>query len=184
MAGNQMDSNNIFPKALNPPPGNVVLIDDALIRQGIDASRNSPRGRIILPIHKSHSDLLHRMLNIVQPRSYIQPHRHLDPPKVESFMVIKGSILFFIFSNSGDIEKCHHLSAGASGIGVDVEPGIFHSFAATVADTVLFEVKQGPYEEICDKDFAGWAPIEGTAEAEEYLTRLYRFGERAQCEGH
>ena len=34
------------------------------------------------------------------------------------------------------------------------------------------------------KDFAPWAPVEGSAAAEAYLTRLYRFGEGGQCEGH
>jgi len=179
-----MNSTLTAPKALNPPSEDVVLIDQALIKKGIEASRTSPRGRIILPIHKSHSDSLHRMLNIVQPMSYIQPHRHFDPPKVDSFLVLRGSILFFIFSSDGGVEKCCDLSADGSRLGVDVEPGIFHSFAATTKDTVLFEVKQGPYQEISDKDFAPWAPVEGTAAAEEYLTRLYRFGEGGQCEGH
>ena len=172
-----MNPKHASPKAIQPPSKNVVLIDNALIKKGIEASRDSPRGRIILPIHKSHSDTLHRMLNIVQPMSYIQPHRHVDPPKVESFVVLKGSVLFFIFNNDGLVEKYFYLAEGDSRIGVDVEPGIFHSFAAIVEDKVLFEVKQGPYQEIYDKDFAPWAPVEGSAEANEYLTRLYRFGE-------
>jgi len=53
---------------------------------------------------------------------------------------------------------------------------IFHSFAATVEDTVLFEVKQGPYQKISDKDFASWAPVEGSAEARDYLKGLYDHG--------
>lgn len=179
-----MNAMDEYPKALTPPSGDVILIDDALIQQGINASRTSPRRRVILPMHKSNSDSLHRMLNIVQPMSYIQPHRHVDPPKVESFVVLKGSILFFIFNNDGSIEKCHHLSADDSTLGVDVEPGVFHSFAATVEDTVLFEVKQGPYQEISDKDFAVWAPEEGVAGVEKYLARLYSYGEGGQCEGH
>jgi cupin fold WbuC family metalloprotein len=179
-----MNTQKPFPKALHPPSGDVILIDDALIRQGIEASRTSPRGRIIYPLHKTNSDLLHRMLNIVQPMSYIQPHRHQEPPKVESFLVLRGSILFFTFTSQGSIENCFHLSADGSNVGVDVEPGVFHTFAATVDDTVLFEVKQGPYQEISDKDFAAWAPVEGTPETGEYLTRLYGFGEGKRNEGH
>jgi len=89
-----MNATKTFPKALNPPDDNVVLIDSKIINDAVEASRISPRKRIILPLHKSSSDNLHRMLNAVQPMSYIQPHRHLDPPKAESFIVLKGSISF------------------------------------------------------------------------------------------
>lgn len=82
----------------------------------------------------------------------------------------------FIFSKDGDIKEYHHLTANASKIGIDVEPGIYHSFAATVEDAVLFEVKQGPYPEMSDKDFAPWAPLEGSAEARDYLKGLYGNG--------
>ena len=37
----------------------------------------------------------------------------------------------------------------------------WHSVAALSADTVLFELKPGPYSPIDDKDFAEWAPAEG-----------------------
>jgi hypothetical protein len=40
-------------------------------------------------------------------------------------------------------------------------------------DTVLFEVKPGPYSEASYKDFAPWAPAEYSAKAEEYLHQLF-----------
>jgi hypothetical protein len=69
------------------------------------------------------------------------------------------------------------LRANSDCFGVDIEPGVFHSFFALEEDTVLFEVKPGPYERIADKDFAAWAPKEGTAEARSYLEGLYRMCE-------
>ena len=60
-------------RALEPPEGPIVLIDTPLIEAASHASRRSPRRRVILPFHASHGDPLQRMLNAMQPGSYIQP---------------------------------------------------------------------------------------------------------------
>jgi len=164
--------NERFPLALDPPQGSVVTIDDSMIQTAIQASRKSPRGRIILPFHLSEQDPLQRMLNGLQPGSYIQPHRHLSPPKSEPIIILRGSLLVFIFDSDGKVDERITLVAGSSRIGVDIRPGEFHTFAALAADTVIFEVKPGPYEALSDKDFASWAPKEGTPEASEYLRDL------------
>ncbi len=169
-----MKHNNDYPRALKPPSENVVIISNNLIQKAIDSSRISPRKRIILPFHKLPSDSLHRMLNALQPFSYVQPHRHLDPPKAESIVVLKGAIIFVEFNSTGEIENFNQLSSESFNIGVDIEPGIFHTFFAVVEDTVLFEVKPGPYEQSSDKDFAPWAPKESSKNAIEYLKNLYK----------
>ena len=168
-----MKIKNDFPRALKPPLEKTVIISNNLIKNAINSSRISPRKRIILPFHKSPSDNLHRMLNAIQPESYIQPHRHLDPPKAESIIVLKGSIIFVEFDNTGEIKNYVQLSSDSFNIGIDIEPGVFHTFFALVEDTVLFEVKPGPYDQGTDKDFASWAPSEGTESAIDYLRNLY-----------
>jgi len=165
---------NSFPRALDPPKDPIVLLDTVIFSQVIEQSRKSPRGRIILPFHKSNDDLLQRMLNVLQPGSYIQPHRHESPPKAESILVLKGSICFVSFKDAGEIDDYFLLSQGSGNIGIDVVPGVFHTFFAMEEDTVLFEVKPGPYVEIDDKDFAAWAPAEGSEEAKDYLKMLSR----------
>jgi len=88
--------------------------------------------------------------------------------------VLKGSIGFVSFKDAGEIDDYFLLSQGSDKIGIDVVPGVFHTFFAMEKDTVLFEVKPGPYVEIDDKDFAAWAPAEGSEEAKEYLEKLSR----------
>jgi cupin fold WbuC family metalloprotein len=156
------------------PAGPVTVIGQAQMAEAIALSRQSPRGRIICPFHPSAGDTLHRMLNVIQPRSYIQPHRHGTPPKAESIVVLQGAIGCVIFNDLGAVEQVHVLGANRTGFGIDIHPGVFHTFFALEADTVLFEAKQGPYEKISDKDFAVWAPKEGAEEAAAYLDQLYR----------
>ena len=169
-------SKESFPKALTPPSGNNTLITTDLINRCVAASRQSPRKRIIFPFHKSPDAQLHRMLNAMQPGTYIQPHRHLFPPKAESVIVLQGAIYVFIFTDDGKIDDVHTIKAGSLNLGIDSEPGVFHTFAAIEEDTVLFEVKPGPYNQADDKDFALWAPAEGTDGAKEYLDFLYERG--------
>ena len=68
----------------------------------------------------------------------------------------------------------HVLGANRPAFGIDIHAGVFHTLIALEADSVVFEVKQGPYEKASDKDFSPWAPKEGTSEAKAYLEQLAR----------
>ncbi|WP_322609015.1 WbuC family cupin fold metalloprotein [Pontiella agarivorans] len=146
-------------------------ISSGLIRQVLDGSRSSARKRMILPLHKGDAALLQRMLNAVQPGTYIRPHRH-TADRAESIIVLQGAIQFLRFDDCGEIVQSLEVRAGSSVFGVDIEGGIWHSFLAVEPDTVLFEVKPGPYDPETDKEFARWAPSEFSAEAEAYLQNL------------
>src|SRR5262249_29444227 len=164
-----------FPRALPAPDGTSVRIDSPLIQQAIEGSRKSPRKRVILPLHQSPSETLHRMLNAVQPGSYIRPHRHLHPPKAEAIVLLRGALRYFEFTTDGTIADSIIVSAAIGNIGLDTRPGVFHTFVATEPDTVVFEAKPGPYEPTTDKDFASWAPAEGSPAVAEYLDHLQHY---------
>ena len=117
------------------------------------------------------------MFNALQPGTYIPPHRHALPPKAESILVLRGSLCFVTFDETGRVDQIADLAAGSDVFGVDVAAGIYHTFFILEADTVVFEVKPGPYSPINDKDFAPWAPREGEAAAAEYLAMLQRLRE-------
>jgi cupin fold WbuC family metalloprotein len=159
-------------RALSAPTGPLCWLSEDLLEGAITASQCSPRRRVIQPFHRSESATLQRMLNAVQPDSYIPPHRHLDPPKAESWIVLRGALAFFTFDDHGAIDECVEIRAGGELFGVDLEPGVYHTFFALEPDTVVYEVKDGPYSPATDKSFPEWAPREGTPEARSYLTML------------
>ncbi len=92
---------------------------------------------------------------------------------IESITVLKGSVGFFVFEPNGDVQSLHRLEAGdpASCL-VDIEPGVWHTFVPLADDTVVLEIKRGPYNAAIDKTFAAWAPGEGSAAALGYLRQL------------
>ncbi|OJH38690.1 WbuC family cupin fold metalloprotein [Cystobacter ferrugineus] len=161
-----------YRRALDAPAGELVVLSRSLVEEVAESSRTSPRRRVILPLHKKEDELLHRMLNVIQPDSYVRPHRHLEPPKAESWVVLRGALAFFTFEEDGRVRDCLSLEAGGERFGVDLAAGIFHGLIALAPDTVLFEVKNGPYAPANDKSFAPWAPAEGSPEAASYLARL------------
>ena len=158
--------------ALDPPAGALTLLGEQGVHAAIEFSRTSPRRRVIAPLHKQASDPLQRMLNAVQPDSYIPPHRHLDPPKAEAWVLLRGSLAFFTFEDDGHVRDCVRVAAGGDPFGVDLVPGIYHTFIALEPDTVIYEVKAGPYAAADAKSFAPWAPSEGDSRAEAYMQQL------------
>lgn len=161
-----------FPLATEPPKSDITLIDNSIVEKAITLSKESPRRRIISPFHKSASDTLHRMLNVIQLGSYIRPHSHEADKKSESIIVLQGGICFITFDEQGNILSHNNLVANTAVFGVDLEPNVIHSFYALEQDTVVFEVKPGPYIKTSDKGFAAWSPEENTPEAQDFLNRL------------
>lgn len=161
-----------FKLALDSPTSKTTYFEQSNIDEAIELSRMSPRKRVIYPIHKSDDNSLHRMFNVIQPGSYIRPHRHKKAEKSEAVVLLKGGICFITFDETGRINSYKNLYAGSDVFGVDIDPDVIHSFYALEKDTVIFEVKNGPYVKELDKDFAEWSPEEFTPEAEVYLNKL------------
>jgi cupin fold WbuC family metalloprotein len=148
----------------------LQLLDSALIASLIERARQSPRLRTNHNFHTSMEDNPHRFLNVMVHGTYIAPHRHRNPPKSETFIVLEGQLAFFIFDDAGQVISTQIL--GRNTIGVDIQPGIWHSLAVLTLHAVCFEVKPGPYLATNDKEFASWAPKEGDPTAASYLEKL------------
>ena len=148
----------------------VQIIEPALIASLIERARQSPRLRTNHNFHSSMEDNPHRFLNVMVRGTYIAPHRHLDPPKSETFIVLEGELAFFTFDEAGNVTGVHVL--GRHTFGIDIQPGVFHTLAVLSDYAVCFEVKPGPYLVTNDKDFASWAPREGDLKVDAYLDGL------------
>lgn len=148
----------------------IRFLDSELFRELIERAGRSPRLRTNHNFHLSMEDNPHRFLNVMLRGTYITPHRHIDPPKSESFLALEGELAFFTFDDGGRIATTRIL--GRDTIGVDIQPGVWHTLAVLSPHAVCFEVKPGPYSPANDKDFAPWAPREGDFGASEYLAWL------------
>jgi cupin fold WbuC family metalloprotein len=150
------------------------VIDQVLIEQKIEDAKKNSRKREIHNLHSSDQEGLHRMLNSIQPGSYLRPHRHLDPPKDEAFVLLKGSAGFVIFDEEQGLKKKEFilLDLRRGTYGIDIRAGVWHALFSLEPDTVLYEVKPGPYTPLTDKDFAPWSPRDNTPDAARFLAEL------------
>ena len=112
------------------------------------------------------------MLNAIEPRSYIRPHKHENPDKREAFFALKGRIVILEFSPDGKISSHEILDPMEGNYGVEVAPGTWHSMIALREGSVAYEIKDGPYDPSNDKVFANWAPEEGSAEAQQFMNEI------------
>ena len=69
-------------------------------------------------------------------------------------------------------EIAKSIETAESALGVDLRAGVWHTFVILKPDTVVYEVKSGPFAPTSDKDFAPWAPRPDAPDAEKYLSDL------------
>ncbi len=152
----------------------TLAIDQDLIQSKSREAAANPRKREVLILHRGNDDPLQRMLNALQPGSYIRPHRHRLPPTAEPLVLLSGAAAFIVFDDHGspDWEHCVLLHRTQGALAMDHRENIWHTFFALQPDTVLFEVKSGPFDPGTPKEFAAWAPEESSPEASGYLESL------------
>jgi cupin fold WbuC family metalloprotein len=150
----------------------LKLIESSLLDETSEKAKVSERLRMNYNYHEL-PDNLQRMLNAIEPDSYIRPHRHSEPPKVELFLILRGRAAVFLFDDDGNILDSAELTSNGKTPGVEIAPGQFHTIVSLESGTIIFEAKDGPYIATTDKDFASFAPPpEKTKATEEYLSGL------------
>lgn len=150
----------------------MKIIDQEMLDRLSCAAAESDRRRRNLNVHEDYADPCQRLFNAVQPGSYIRPHRHVDPPKSECFVAVRGRMALVLFSSEGAVAQVVRFGAGCEAQAIDLPAGVWHSLVALEPGSIFFEVKPGPYLPLTDKDMAPWAPAEGSAAAAGYLVEL------------
>jgi len=152
----------------------MIRIDTPLLDSVSSQAKSLPRRRKNYNFHKEYTDNLQRLLNAMEPLSYIQPHKHEDPDKREVFFALRGRILVIEFDENGKIIDHIILDPLKGVFGAEIPEKIFHTIISLESGTVAYEVKDGPYDPFNDKNYASWAPEEGSAGAADYLSGLMK----------
>lgn len=145
-------------------------VDEREIRSLMRAAAESPRLRTILRLHE-HEEPVQRMINALMPGSYITPHKHENPDKVELFSILFGRAACIQFDEHGLITEVHVLNDSGPIRVVEIAPRTYHTLLA-LQPSALLEIIQGPYEASTHKQFAPWAPLEDDVDAMHYYARM------------
>lgn len=79
----------------------MKIINEALLNETTGRAKQSPRLRMNYNFHEHLDDPVNRLLNALEPGTYLRPHRHLNPKKDEIFLLLRGRIAVFLFDNKG-----------------------------------------------------------------------------------
>lgn len=151
----------------------MKIIDKQLLDSTTDRARQSPRLRMNYNFHEQLDDPINRLLNAMEPGSYIRPHRHLNPDKEEIFLLLRGKAMLFLFDNDGNITGKLLIDPLAGSYGAEIEPGVWHCLLVMVPGTVVYEIKTGPFAPLHPDNMAPWSPEPDDEKGiKEYLTYL------------
>lgn len=139
-------------------------------------ARNTTRGRARLCLHQSSQEAVHEMVIVHPHGAYIPPHKH--ETKSETILILEGKCDYFIFSETGEIERKIALCTASEGgefLFRLTEP-LYHSLLIQSEELIFLEITKGPFNREETK-FAPWAPDAGsTEEVEKFHALLATWG--------
>ncbi len=150
----------------------MIKIDNSLISAISEKAQKSDRKRMNYNFHKAAYDSLQRLINAIEPYSYIQPHKHENPDKREIFFILKGRMAVVEFDDHGNILDHIILDAEKGNFAVEIPERTWHTIISLEKNSVAYEFKDGPYNADEDKNFATWAPKEGDSNSSAYIENL------------
>lgn len=149
----------------------VKRLTQELLNNIAQQARSSPRLRQNYNFHDP-VEKVQRFVNVLQPDTYIRPHRHrraLGINGFEFFLVLQGDLGMIILNDEGQIIDRERVVAQGPTQGIELAEGTYHTLVALAPDTVILELKEGPYDSSTDKEFLTAFPAEGTMAAQDLV---------------
>ena len=150
----------------------MISVDCQLLDQLTEKAKESPRLRMNHNFHPANESSCHRLLNAIEPGSYIRPHRHLDTEKDETFVLLRGQLGVLCFDDEGKIVETALLVAGSDQTVITIPHGIFHTAVSLTSGSIFFEAKAGPYIPFSEAEIASWAPSDTDFASSAYYQQL------------
>lgn len=147
----------------------IQIISQQLLNEISAAAQGSSRQRKNFNFHLRDDDQCHRLLNALEPETYIPPHCHRDSSKGESIVILRGKVGVLFFSAEGIVTERLTLEPSSDTLGVDIAPGVVHSLVALKKNSVFFEAKAGPYVPLAADERVTWAPAENSESARDFV---------------
>lgn len=127
-----------------------MKLNEELFLQLASKAAKLPRLRLAYDLRDSSNEGCQRMLNVLQPGTKTQIHRHRNSS--ETVLCIYGSAIERFYDEDGNETECVIIKAGSTMPGVVVETGRYHSLESTDEIGVVCGFKSGNYEPMADCD--------------------------------
>ena len=147
------------------------LYDEGVLAEVKRMARESKRMRYARSFSKP-MDRVQVMLNAVEPDSYVRPHKHECPDKLEIIQAVCGRIAVVCYDDDGSVVRIVVSDCSLRDNVVSIPAGTWHSMVSLESGSVMLEIIEGPYDAVTHKKFAEWSPEEYTEDAVGFLEDL------------
>ena len=127
-----------------------MLINRELLDKVSSEAKRNQRLRMNFNFYDSLEAPSQRLLNALEPGTKIPIHRHLSTS--ETYVILRGKILLSLYDDNGQVIETVMLSPDTENIGYNIPKGQWHTLEVQSSNTVIFEVKDGPYQPLNEDD--------------------------------
>lgn len=120
----------------------LELIDQRLVDSVVEEAKASPRLRMNYNFHTDLNDKCQRLLNAMEPGTVMPIHHH---KVAEMYVVLQGRLKVQSFDDDGIETEGIILDPKEGRYGVQIPADTWHSLVVLAPDTVIFEIKEGPF---------------------------------------
>lgn len=127
-----------------------MIIDKKLLDEVSGKAKASERLRMNFNLHDSLDAKAQRLLNALEIGTILPIHRHRHTS--ETYMLLRGRIRVLFYNEAGGETNSFLLDPLLGNYGIQIPTGQWHTLEVLESDSVIFEVKDGPYTPLEPKD--------------------------------
>ena len=128
----------------------MKLINSELLNSVSAKAKESMRLRMNYNFHENSESKSQRLLNALEIGTELPIHRHRHT--AETYVLLRGKIKVLFYNDNGELTETTLLDPLEGNYGIDIPAGQFHTIEILENDSVIFEVKDGPYTPLEEQD--------------------------------
>lgn len=128
----------------------MQLINESLLDEVTRQAQESPRLRMNHNFHDSLDAKAQRLLNALEPGTLLPIHRH--PHTAETYLLLRGKIKVLYYNDQKELIETVVLEPESGNYGIHIPKNQWHTLEVLERGSVIFEVKDGPYTPLEEKD--------------------------------
>lgn len=128
----------------------MKLIDETLLDEVTQQAKDNPRLRMNHNFHESLDAKAQRLLNALEPGTLLPIHRH--PHTAETYLLLRGKVKVMYYNERKEVTDSMVLNPVTGIYGVHIPRNQWHTLEVLESGSVIFEVKDGPYTPLEEKD--------------------------------
>lgn len=128
----------------------MMIIDKNLLDEISAQAKKNERLRMNYNLHDSLEAKAQRLLNALEIGTILPIHRHRHT--AETYILLRGKLRVMFCDETGAEIVSFKLDPSAGNYGVQIPAGQWHTLEVLEKDTVIFEVKDGPYTPLQPED--------------------------------